>query len=82
MEVRDDFREDRDVGNYLLPTQGISHSVMPSWSMQPLEFEVSQELLPSRLSGTQLLLGLEEGVGHIINDHCKDTSQQVMSPLL
>ena len=50
--------------------------------MQPLKSEVGQELLPPCLSGAQLLLGFEESIGHIVSDHCKDTPQQVVSPLL
>ena len=55
---------------------------MLSWSMQPLKLEVSQELLPSALFGTQLLLSFEEGVGHIVSDHCEYASQQIMPPLI
>ena len=55
---------------------------MSSWLMQPFKLEVSQELLLSSLSRTQLLLSFEKGVGHIVSDHCEYTPQQVVSQLL
>ena len=47
-----------------------------------IKIKVGQELLPSSLLGSKLLLSCEEGVGNIVSHYYEPSSQQVVLPSL
>ena len=65
-----------------LPTQRIYHLIMLTRLVHPHEVKVGQELLPSSLLGSKLLLSFEECVGYVVSHYCEPSPHQVVLPSL